>query len=215
MGTNKLFFLVWFRELFINVVTIQCQEALPMFTDSCNNILPFLIWSIQFIHFKKRKISPKFFCTHFFASPWGYGRPRVRVMDIRTQMLDFPRFWGPARSFWPGTSAWMTQDIRRISSLKTFSLGCFKYFLTMFARNSSSMCVCDPISPMIPDFKIVDPIEDNLRVQAKMRVSIRETKLALQFSMFVICDLTVLVHKLINLKWSYVTIDSVSTATRA
>ena len=52
---------------------------------------------------RERKITPKFFCTS-----WGHGRPCIRVTDVRTQMLVFPGFRGPPRSFWPRTSARMT-----------------------------------------------------------------------------------------------------------
>ena len=42
--------------------------------------------------------------------PWGHGRPYLRVMDVRTEMLGFPGFRGPDRSFCPrasaGISAW-------------------------------------------------------------------------------------------------------------
>ena len=41
----------------------------------------------------------KLFCTMFFCAPRGHGRPRVRVVDVHTQMLVFPRFQGPALSF--------------------------------------------------------------------------------------------------------------------
>ena len=41
----------------------------------------------------------------FFEPPWGHGRPRLRVMDVRTEMLAFPGFRGPDRSFCPRTSA--------------------------------------------------------------------------------------------------------------
>ena len=41
----------------------------------------------------------------FFEPPWGRGRPRLRVMDVRTEMLVFPGFRGPDRSFCPRTSA--------------------------------------------------------------------------------------------------------------
>ena len=27
----------------------------------------------------------------FLKPPWGHGRPRLRVMDVRTEMLCFPR----------------------------------------------------------------------------------------------------------------------------
>ena len=40
-----------------------------------------------------------------FEPPWGHGRPRLRVMDVRTEMLVFPGFRGPDRSFCPRTSA--------------------------------------------------------------------------------------------------------------
>ena len=46
----------------------------------------------------------------FFEPPQGHGRPRLRVMDVHTEMLVFPRFRGLDRSFCPwtfaGISAW-------------------------------------------------------------------------------------------------------------
>ena len=53
---------------------------------------------------RERKFSPKFL-TEFFKSPWGHGRPRLRVMDVRTKMLVFPGIRGPDSSFCPRTSA--------------------------------------------------------------------------------------------------------------
>ena len=41
----------------------------------------------------------------FLSPPSGHGRPRLRVMDVRTDMLVFPGFRGPDRSFCPRTSA--------------------------------------------------------------------------------------------------------------
>ena len=41
----------------------------------------------------------------FFEPPRGHGRPRLRVMDVRTKVLGFPGFQGPDRSFCPRTSA--------------------------------------------------------------------------------------------------------------
>ena len=41
----------------------------------------------------------------FLSPPSGRGRPRLRVMDVRTDMLVFPGFPGPDRSFCPRTSA--------------------------------------------------------------------------------------------------------------
>ena len=41
----------------------------------------------------------------FLSPPSGRGRPRLRVMDVRTEMLVFPGFPGPDRSFCPPTSA--------------------------------------------------------------------------------------------------------------
>ena len=59
-------------------------------------------------------------------SPRGRGRPRLRVMDVRTEMLAFPGFRGPDRSFCPRTSAGIIRvDVRRISGPKTYSLVCF------------------------------------------------------------------------------------------
>ena len=31
----------------------------------------------------------------FFEPPWGHGRLRLRVMDVRTEMLIFPGFRAP------------------------------------------------------------------------------------------------------------------------
>ena len=43
----------------------------------------------------------------FFEPPCGHGRPRLRAMDVRTEMLVFPGpgFRGLDRSFCPQTSA--------------------------------------------------------------------------------------------------------------
>ena len=41
----------------------------------------------------------------FLSPPSGHGRPRLRVMDVRTDMLVFPGFREPDRSFCPRTSA--------------------------------------------------------------------------------------------------------------
>ena len=41
----------------------------------------------------------------FFEPRWGHGRPRLRVMDVRAEMLGFPGFRGLDRSFCPRTSA--------------------------------------------------------------------------------------------------------------
>ena len=58
--------------------------------------------------------------------PWGHGRPRLRVMDVRTKMLVFPGFRGPDRSFCPPDARRdIRVDVRRISGPKTYSLGCF------------------------------------------------------------------------------------------
>ena len=50
-----------------------------------------------------RKFSPKFFRPKFLNIPWGRGRLRLRVMDVRAEMLIFFQdFEGPDRSFGPG-----------------------------------------------------------------------------------------------------------------
>ena len=41
----------------------------------------------------------------FLPPPSGRGRPRLRVINVRTEMLVFPGFRGPDRSFCPRTSA--------------------------------------------------------------------------------------------------------------
>ena len=39
----------------------------------------------------------------FFEPPWGHGRPRLRVMDVRTEMLVFFQgFEGLTEVFAPG-----------------------------------------------------------------------------------------------------------------
>ena len=40
---------------------------------------------------RDRKFSPKFFWPNFLQIPWARGRPRLRAMDVRTQMLVFSR----------------------------------------------------------------------------------------------------------------------------
>ena len=49
------------------------------------------------------KIQPKVFLTEVFGIPQGRGRPRLRVMDVRAEMLVFFQDFGrPDRSFGPG-----------------------------------------------------------------------------------------------------------------
>ena len=64
---------------------------------------------------RERKIQPELFLTEVFKIPWSHGRPRLRVMDVHTEMLIFPGFRGLDRSSCPwtsaGISAW-TPDIR-------------------------------------------------------------------------------------------------------
>ena len=80
---------------------------------------------------RERKISLKFFCPKFLCTPWGHGRPRVRVMHVRTHMLVFQGFEGVPEVFErdvctndPGTY------VRGIPTPKTFCLDCFFTFLT-------------------------------------------------------------------------------------
>ena len=65
---------------------------------------------------RERKISPRLFCPNFFCTPWGHGRPRAQVMDVRIQMLVFQDFEGLSEVFDPG---------RPQPCPETFSLGCF------------------------------------------------------------------------------------------
>ena len=52
---------------------------------------------------RERKFSPKFFWPKFFWTPWGHGRPRLRVMDVRAEMLVFFQdFEGLTEVFAPG-----------------------------------------------------------------------------------------------------------------
>ena len=44
------------------------------------------------------KNQPEVFLPKVFCTPWN-GRPRIRVTDVRTQMLVFPEFEDPAGSF--------------------------------------------------------------------------------------------------------------------
>ena len=61
-------------------------------------------------HIWGTKIQPEVFLTKVFLTPppRGHGRPRLRVMDVRAEMLVFPGFRGPDRSFCPRTSAGMS-----------------------------------------------------------------------------------------------------------
>ena len=74
-------------------------------------------------YFRQRKFSPKFFWPKFLEMPWGRGRPPLRVMDVRAQILVFPGFWRPWPKFWAGTSARMTQGCPRDVRLKNFLFG--------------------------------------------------------------------------------------------
>ena len=64
------------------------------------------------------KIQPEVFLTEvlFFHPPWGHGRPRVRVMDVRTEMLFFQDFEGLTEVFAtarpPGYLRGRPRDIR-------------------------------------------------------------------------------------------------------
>ena len=59
-----------------------------------------------------------------FQPPWGHGRPRLRVVDVRTEMLVFfPGFQGHDRS----VRRDIRVDVRGISGPKTYSLGCFLF----------------------------------------------------------------------------------------
>ena len=59
----------------------------------------------------------------FLEPPWGHGRLRLWVKDVRTEKLVSPGFRGPDRSFCPRTSA----GIAALTSAgpRTHSLGCF------------------------------------------------------------------------------------------
>ena len=43
-----------------------------------------------------------FFWQKFLKSPWGHGRPRLRVLDVRAEMLVFQDFEGLTEVFAPG-----------------------------------------------------------------------------------------------------------------
>ena len=59
--------------------------------------------SSQLTHSKKTKKQPEVLPPNaFLPPPLGRGRPPVRVTGVRTHVLGFPRFRGPARSFDPG-----------------------------------------------------------------------------------------------------------------
>ena len=51
---------------------------------------------------RERKFSPKFYWPKFLEIPEGRGRPRLRVTDIRAQILVFPGFWAPWPKFLAG-----------------------------------------------------------------------------------------------------------------
>ena len=46
-----------------------------------------------------------FLTEMLFETPWGHGRPRLWVMNVRTEMLVLPGFRGLDRSFCPWKSA--------------------------------------------------------------------------------------------------------------
>ena len=87
--------------------------------------------------FRERKFSPKFFWPKFLKIPWGSGCPRLRVMDVRAEMLVFQDFEGPDRSFGPGYPREWPPDVRGISVPKTSSLGCF--FVLDFCGSHSAI----------------------------------------------------------------------------
>ena len=63
-------------------------------------------------------MSRSFSDRSFLSPPSGRGRPRLRVMDVRTKMLVFlPRFPGPDRSFFlpPDVRRDIRVDVRGIS----------------------------------------------------------------------------------------------------
>ena len=86
--------------------------------------------------FGNGKSARSFSARIFFAPHWSHGCPHVRVMDVRVQiaLLCFPRFRGPARSFWPGTSAWMAprrpRDIRPENSLFVLVFPSWKLYIS-------------------------------------------------------------------------------------
>ena len=49
-----------------------------------------IIGSLQRSFCGERKFSPKFSDRSFLEPPWGHGRPRLRVMDVRAGMIVFP-----------------------------------------------------------------------------------------------------------------------------
>ena len=65
----------------------------------------------------------------FFEPPWGHGRPRLRVMDARTEILVFQDFECPDRSFGPGYPHEWHSDVRGISGPETYSWAAFSFLI--------------------------------------------------------------------------------------
>ena len=85
-------------------------EALPGPLRASKQSLSHTLQLSEKIHWRKLKLGNEnsarsFSDRSFFEPPWGHGHPRLRVMDVRTEMLVFPGFRGLDRSFCPRTSA--------------------------------------------------------------------------------------------------------------
>ena len=69
----------------LNAIPLDQGKA-PCVGLACADCPGFLVPGGAGAPCKDRKISPKVFCAKFFCTPWGHGHPRVRVMDVRTQV---------------------------------------------------------------------------------------------------------------------------------
>ena len=88
-------------------------------SDGCPKLGFMQIWGVSCVHQIGNGRSAQSFCARsLFAPPW-----RVRVVDVRTQMLVFPRFWGAVEVFDPGCPHKWPSDVHNISVPKAFSFG--------------------------------------------------------------------------------------------
>ena len=74
----------------------------------------------------------KFSDRSFFEPPWGHGRPRLRVMDVRAEMLVFQDFEGLTEVFAPGRPPGYPRGRPQDIWPQTYSLGCFFLMIRKF-----------------------------------------------------------------------------------
>ena len=81
------------------MITVNLGDLPPYLEDyTMHRQIPFVEDFILGAEKSARSLSDR----SFFEPPWGRGRPRLRVMNVPTEMLVVPGFRGPDRSFCPG-----------------------------------------------------------------------------------------------------------------